>query len=287
VSFYGRKVCHCCKTFSMADATKEIAPPELQPKSILAPPRPVEVWICNKCGGISHVVQEVHTVVRGPRNVAALLHSNGLANGQEILTWQEPGGKKVDTVEFHSYPRRFVVQPEPLIFQTWRLMMSKVEVILAEPEGAGDNEIQAAARVQAQHEARGIAEVLAILMKPFMDPPVGSTKSAADQVVRHAVSQFRDPFHMVPGLGEHLWDPTKNPDGTLRVPVSDTYAKTHSAKKATSAVKHKPDTKSTRKLNPADVKGIKDAIDSKMFSKEDIAVMFKVSMETLEEAIRG
>ena len=213
-------------------------------------------------------------MVRGPTGTRALLHANGLANGQTILTWQTANGK-TDTVEFKTYPRRFFVHTEPLIFQTWELLMSKVKIILTEPENPIPNVLEAMARERAQSEARGIAEVLAILMKPFLSEP--------DEVVRAAVKSFREPDYQVPGLGVHLWDPTRNPDGSLRTPTAEPKIKT------TPAMKPKPvpkvDNKSTRTLSPEEAAGIKEAVSSGMFSKEDVAAMFKVSMATVEKAV--
>ena len=284
MAFYGRAVCHCGKSFDIMKAHKEIGPPELQTRW---PARhrdtpPTEVWICERCGGIHSTVQEVRQVVRGPAGVSALLHANGKANGQTILTWQI-GKAKVDTVEFKSYPRRFFVQSEPLIFQCWRLLMEKVDTIKAEPEGAGDNEIQSRDREIARHQARGIAETLAILMQPFCNPPEGSMKSPADMIVKFAITKHDDPDFQVPGLGEHLWDPTKNPDGSLRVPISDKVASTRTAPKPPPKVK--VDNKSTRKLSKDEAAGVKEAVSSGMFSKEDVAAMFKVSMAEVEAAI--
>jgi hypothetical protein len=278
VSFYGRAVCHCVANVAMRDAVKDIAPSELKAK---------EVWIHKGCGGIICAVQEVVQVVRGPANTSGLLHAAGKMNGQTILTWGV-GKDKINTVEFHTYPRRFVVQPEPLIFQTWQLLMTKVDVILAEPAGAADNALEADAREVARHEARGIAQVLGILMRPFMDPVEGSTKTAADQVVRHAVNKHKDPDYQVPGLGEHLWDPTKNPDGSLRVPVSDKYASEHKAKpRPAEKPSPKVNNKSTVKLKDEEIDGIKAAVQSGAFDKKTIASMFNVSMKTLEEALGG
>lgn len=220
-------------------------------------------------------------MVRGPVN-SVLLHADGKANGQSILTWQR-GGKKIKTVEFKSYPRRFFVQPEPLIFQCWRILMAKVDVIKAPVEGAGDNAIQANDREIARHQARGVAETLGVLMQPFCNPPEGSTRSPADMIVSYAIKKHDDPDFEVPGLGEHLWDPTKNPDGSLRVPISDKVAATRTAPKA--PVKPKVDNKSTKKLSPEEAAGVKEAVGSGMFSKEDVAAMFKVSMAEVEAAI--
>lgn len=285
MSFYTRRVCHCGPKFDMAKATKEIAPPELQytqPSTSFVKrfESPKEIWVCDQCGGISHAVQEVKTVVRGPVPWAQPLSTDGKLNGQVILHWLV-GNQKVDTIEFHSYPRRFVVQPEPLIFQCWQLLMSKVAIIKAEPEGAGDNEIQARDRDIARHQARGIAETLAILMRPFCDPIEGSSRTGADMVVSYAIKKYEDSDYQVPGLGEHLWDPTKNPDGTDHIKITDSIAAT---KKAKPVARPKVDNKSTRKLSAEEAAGVKDAVASGMFSKEEVAAMFKVSMSEVDAA---
>ena len=161
--------------------------------------------------------------------------------------------------------------------------MKKVAIIKAEPEGAGDNEIQKIDREIARHQARGIAETLGILMMPFVAPVEGSSKTPADMVVTYAIKKHDDPDFQVPGLGEHLWDPTKNPDGSLRVPVSDKYASTHTAKKP--PAKPKVDNKSTKKLSPEEAAGVKEAVSSGMFSEEDVASMFKVSLAEVKAAL--
>lgn len=261
--FYGRKVCYCGKKASFNAAHKEKAVPQLQAK---------EMWICDRCGGILSAVQELVPVVRGPVKARALLHAEGHANGQSLLTWQVDAGK-VDTVEYRTYHRRFYVHPEPLIFQSWQLLMSKVDVILAEPAGPGDNAIQAEDRKRAQSEARGIAEVLALLMKPFMESP--------DHVVKCAVAKYHNPDTEVPGLGEHLWDPTRNPDGSLRIKVGQ------SVTKSKPAARPRVDKTSTKTLTVVEAAGIKEAVASGLFGKEEIASMFHVSLETVEEAVRS
>jgi hypothetical protein len=169
-----------------------------------------------------------------------------------------------------------MTEREPLIYLTWELLMSKVKVILAEPNGPSDNAIEADARERARYEARGIAEVLALQMKPFME--------SADHVVKCAVKAHKDPEFDVPGLAKFLWDPMHNADGSLRTPVA---APKSSRPKPAARPKPKPavDNKSTRKLSPEEAEGIKDAVSSGMFTKEDVASMFKVSLATVEEAI--
>lgn len=163
---------------------------------------------------------------------------------------------------------------EPLVFSVWSLLMSKVEVILRPAAGPGDNALEADARECARHQARGIAETLHILMDPFV--------SSADEIVVHAVAKFKDPDYEVPGLGEHLWDPHKNPDGSPRIPIAQPKKRTAAAPKP---ARPKVDNKSTRQLTTEEAEGIKEAVNSGMFSKEEVASMFKVSMATVEAAL--
>lgn len=172
-----------------------------------------------------------------------------------------------------------MTERKPLIYLTWELLMSKMPLIMdtsaqVDPWTGAMESIRA--KEQAKHEARGIAEVLAIQMKPFME--------SADHVVRCAVKAYKDPDFEVPGLAKFLWDPMHNADGSLRTPVA---APKSSRPKPAARPKPKPavDNKSTRKLSPEEAEGIKDAVSSGMFSKEDVASMFKVSLATVEEAI--
>ena len=216
-------------------------------------------------------------MVRGPQNARALLHASFEMNGQKLLTWStgdqhSSNRTQVKTVEFFPWPRRHpMTSTEPLIFSTWALLMSKVAIILREPEGPGDNAIQAAKREQAKHQARGIAEVLAIQMQPFME--------SADHVVKCAVAKYRDENFEVPGLGEHLWDPMFNADGTPRTPIGS--SKKAAPKKAAPKVNNA----STKTLTAKEAEGIKEAVGSGMFTKEDVASMFDVSLATIEQAL--
>lgn len=251
------KICHCGPKFTKGH--KAPAPADFQAK---------EVWICATCGNPSHAIQEVIRVVRGPADANALLHAVLKRDGASITTWSTPRGK-VDIIEYITYPRKVAVEhTEPRIFTVWNLLMDKVSIILAEPKGAGDNALEAEIREQARKEARGIAEALHILMQPFM--------SSTDAVVKAAVKKYKEPDYEVPGLGTHLWDPLKNADGSWRTPVSEPKAKPRAVPK-----------KSKTKLDPGAVAGIKEALASGMFDKPTVAEMFKVSMETLEEALQG
>ena len=226
------------------------------------------------CGGFHHVKQEAQPVVRGPVNARALVHAEVLRNGQHLLTWScgpQDGDERthVTTVEFFPWPRRFpMTETEPLIHLTWKLLMSKVEII-------NDSSVMEPTRTVAQNQARGIAEVLAIQMKPFLE--------SADDVVRAAVQFYKDPYYVVPGLGEHLWNPRYNPDGSERVPLAAPRKAPEARPKA--APKPRVDNKSTVKLTDKEREGVKEAVSSGMFSKEDVASMFKVSLAEIESAL--
>lgn len=231
-------------------------------------------YYCGACGNFHHVKQEAVPVVRGPINARALLHSEVKLNGQHFLTWSvgeqsDKAREQVQTVEFFPWPRRFpMTETEPLIYKTWELLMSKVQVIMNAPV-VGDESSSTAA-----NQARGIAEVLAIQMAPFIE--------SADHVVRCAVAAYKDPEFQVPGLGAHLWDPMRNPDGTVRTPVSaPRTAPRAGVKKAAPRVNNK----STVKLTDKERDGIREAVNSGMFTKEDVASMFKVSMAEIESAL--
>jgi hypothetical protein len=252
------KICHC--GFKFTEGHREPSPSEGGWQAR-------EVWICGTCGNLSHAIQDPVAVVRGPSDSNALLHAVIGQDGSSITTWSTPRGK-IETIEHITYPRKVTVEHiEPRVFTIWNLLMGKVEVILAEPKGAGDNALEAEVREQARKEARGLAEALHILMKPFM--------ASTDAVVKAAVKKHKDPTFEVPGLGTHLWDPLKNADGSWRTPISAPKSKPRAVPKS-----------SKNKLDPDAVAGIKEALSSGMFDKPTVAEMFKVSMETLEEALQ-
>lgn len=234
-------------------------------------------YYCGACGNFHHVKQEAVPVVRGPINARALLHSEVKLNGQHLLTWSignqnDKAREHVQTVEFFPWPRRYpMTEAEPLIFKTWELLMSKVQVIM---DGSESGVAAGAARAEAKYQARGIAEVLAIQMTPFME--------SSDHVVKCAVAAYKDPEFQVPGLGAHLWDPMRNPDGSVRTPISSPKtAPRAGVKKAAPRVNNK----STVKLTDKERDGIREAVNSGMFTKEDVASMFKVSMAEIESAL--
>lgn len=160
-----------------------------------------------------------------------------------------------------------MTETEPLIFKTWELLMRKVEIILTPPM----NDLERDNAERARYEGRGIAEVLAIQMKPFME--------SADDVVRHAVACFHDKNHVVPGLGQHLWDPMYNPDGSPRVPLN-------APKKAT-ATKPAPQVqKRTGNTIPdSALAGVRGAIATGMFTVKQVATTYSMSEAEVKEQL--
>lgn len=161
-----------------------------------------------------------------------------------------------------------MTSPEPKLYELWELLQSKLKIFMEyNPE---DDMVKASDREKAKNQARGIAEALAVLMSPFLD--------SADAVVRAAATYYKDNSYEVPGLGTHLWDPLYDSDGSLRTPVA-------SARPARPrpAVKMQPKPKAA--MSPADIEFAKQGLESGMFSKEDLASMFKVSASDIEAAI--
>ncbi len=269
--------CHCRK-FTMTDAVIKPAPLKYQEyvDEKLG-------YYCGSCDGFHHVKQEEVSVVRGPVNARALLSASGKLDGQHIIRWSigssdDSVREIVETVEFFPWPRRYpMTETEPLIHLTWKLLMSKMPTIMEKlpPLDPSDDELvlRHVNQIASKNEARGIADVLAIQMKPFME--------SADHVVRCAVAAYKDPEFAVPGLGSHLWDPMKNPDGSDRVPISTPRSANKTAPKA----RPKVNNKSTKKLTDKEAEGIREAVSSGMFTKEDVASMFDVSLAEIEAAL--
>lgn len=232
------QICHC-RNFSFDQAEKRPAPKSWQAN---------EAWYCLQCNLIHHAAAEERAVVRGPKDAIALLHASMESDGQVFYTWRLQSGEKAQTVEFQTYPRSVgVMQKEPTIFSLWELLMTKVEVIMAEPNGVADNALEADRREIAKHQARGIAEVLALLMKPFI--------TDADTVVRHAVKRYKNPDHEVPGLGMTLWDPFVHTSVKLKKPEPTVH------------------------LTPEQIASLGEAYNSGMFKAEELASSFKVSVD--------
>lgn len=237
-----------------------------------------DFWVCSNCRLPASMVFRKLTNMYAPYGAKACLSACGRTDGITELRWAMEDGTRKTTIEFHPYPRKVDMNAgESLLRKTWELLDSKVHVILREPNGPGDNAIEAADRERARIEARGVAEVLAIHMKPFL--------TDTDDVVKEAVKRYKakqaGERHETPGLSEHLWDPNTNWDGSPRVKV----ASPKSRPAAKPATRPKVDSASTKTLSSEEAEGIKSAVESGMFTKEDVAGMFKVSLATVEAAI--
>jgi hypothetical protein len=201
-------------------------------------------------------------VVRGPAHAISLLNATGRSTGIHYLSWRTPTGQK-QTIEYHPYPREIPMShPEPLLFSLWELLQSKMSTFMDyQPD---DDMEKASARERAKYEARGMAETLAILMKPFVE--------SADDVVKHAVKYYKDNTYEVPGLGLHLWDPMKNYDGTDRTPMPTPGSQRKPA----------PARKLGKQLDAAEKDAIKAALSSGMFTPDQLAGVYKVSVAQIE-----
>lgn len=235
-----------------------------------------DLWVCSKCLKPSRLVFQKVTSMRAPKDATALLAVFGRVDGVNEITWATPRGK-VTTLELAPYPMKVDMNPgQELLLKTWTLLDSKVDIILSEPNGAGDNVIEAENREQAKYEARGIAEVLALYMKPFYEK--------ADDIVREAVARHKAKVageeRDTPGLAEAIWNPQTTWDGKPRQLPSASTPSTR-AKKRTPA-RPKP----TRNLSPEELEGIRAALDSGMFDLAGVADMFKMTPAEVQSALQ-
>lgn len=191
--------------------------------------------------------------VRGPKG-AILRSAQTDLLGITTLRWSND----IETIEFKPYPRSDRMdesQTEPLLFSLWRLLDEKVDALM----DASSPESKAA--------ARGLAEGIQLLMVKFYPTP--------DAVVKEAVARYKarkaDVHHESPGLGEHLWNPLYNADGSPR-----TF--TPSATPAKSAPVARPKRSS---LSAGTVSGIKGFLQAGLESA-DIAKMFNVSVADVD-----
>lgn len=236
-----------------------------------------DLWVCSKCLKPSRMVFEKATSMRAPKDATALLAVFGKDNGISEITWATSRGRLI-TLEYAPYPMKVGMTSGAALLQNmWMLLDSKVDRLMAEPNGVADNAIEAEERQRAKYEARGIAEALAILMQPFL--------ADADAVVREAIKRHKarkaGTEYETTGLAETLWDPQTTWDGKPRViPSANTPAK-----KRSQAVPLRTKTTKKRTLSAEELKGIRDALDSGMFDKAGVADMFKMSMDDLESAL--
>jgi hypothetical protein len=155
-------------------------------------------------------------------------------------------------------------QTEPLLYSLWRLLDSKVDTFMVDPTDLDMNDTKAA--------ARGVAEAIQLLMVKFYPTP--------DDVVREAVKRYKarqaNQLHESPGLGEFLWDPNFDYDGKQRTQIA---AKAKTPIKAPAVV--------TKITDQETLSGIKNAHQSGMFTKQQIAEIYKINMATLESVIQA
>jgi DNA-binding CsgD family transcriptional regulator len=263
-------ICRCGPKFTKTPDAKHVPWPSDWPdmRDVDEPPR---VWVCGSCGKPAFAIPKGHEVLRAPVDAVHLFSAEGQRDGVWLTHWQTPRGR-VTTMSFRPYPRRpampdSTVNTEPLLLQMWELLDSKCEIIMtADPL---DNMIKAAARERTQNEARGLAEGIAIVMYPFMEN--------ADAVVREAVKRFKarqaGTVHETPGLGEHMFDPHFNHDGTPRVAVARPTPRT--------AVKAPTKPAPEKILTDAEKDTIKTMLAGKMLSPDELAKMFGVSITTI------
>lgn len=224
-----------------------------------------DLWVCENCRQPTRLVFEKLTANYRPADAKALLSVFGRTDGIQEITWALSDGTRKVTLSYLPYPRKVDMPNEgALLQQTWHLLDSKVAIILAEPNGPGDNALEAQERETARQQARGIAEVLAILMRPFFDKP--------DNIVREAVKRYKakqaGQEHETPGLAESIWDPHTRWDGT---PFSVENEKKARRSKTTATT-----------LKPKDIEGIKSALQSGMFDEKQLAEIYKVSVATVK-----
>lgn len=153
-------------------------------------------------------------------------------------------------------------QGRALLLEIWKkLDYATIQVMDSRELGNDADKAAASAR------ARAYADTLALFMPPFFDN--------ADDIVREAVKRYKadqaGTDHVTPGLAEHIWNPTKNWDGTERV---------------LPGVESKPRKKTEAKqttLQPQQIEFIKKALADGIMQPAALAGMFKVSQSVVEQ----
>lgn len=157
-------------------------------------------------------------------------------------------------------------QGRALLLQTWSLLDEAVVTIMEPGDFIQDKEKKDSAKQQ----ARAYANVLALFMQPFF--------TDADSVAREAIARYKarqaGTVHDTPGLAEHIWDMTKNWDGSERVlpGIENKKVDLHA---------------NERTLTPEEVTAVQNALASNMFTSEQLAEMFKTSVAVVETCRRG
>jgi hypothetical protein len=154
-------------------------------------------------------------------------------------------------------------QGRALLQETWKLLDEATDKIMSfnkdpwSPDNIG--------LTGAKAEARAYANVLTLFMKPFFN--------SADDIVREAVKRHKARVNgeerQTPGLAEHIWDPTKNWDGSDRVSFENTPKPKVSVLEA--------------KLQPEQKVFVQKALADGIMDPAALAGMFKVSISVIEE----
>lgn len=218
------------------------------------------VMVHANCRKPSRMVFEKETFMYVPRSATAMLSASGKITGIHEVTYATQAGKVV-CLFYHPYPRRSM-DPNPgrhLLMELWRKLDAEVD---------GLKTVNNPHAEYHKNRARAFAEVIADFMSAFYP--------TANDVVREALvrhdARVAGTEHETPGLAEHLWDPTKNIDGTDRISFSSGPAKKAAAKPAA-------------KLNEQQQIFVRKALADGM--KADVlAGMFKVPEADIE-SLRG
>lgn len=224
-----------------------------------------EFWVCSNCHKASLQVFKKVTGMYAPKDAVTWLSLHARNDGIHELIWSLADKSRVTTLSYHPYPFKTFEDQEMnqgrhLLLDTWKLLDSKVDLILDDSQSAAPE------KEKAKNEARGIAEVLAMFMRPFFE--------SADDIVRESVKRHKakvaDAEHQTPGLAEKLWNPNTRWDGT---PFSEANIKSAGT------------TKTKSKLTAENIQSIKDGISSGILTEKDCASIFKVTVSEVKEAL--
>lgn len=143
-----------------------------------------------------------------------------------------------------------------LLEQAWEILDEQVAIIM---DNDPDSDIEAA-----KEQARGIAKVLAIFMVPHFHEP---HEISAEARRRYQARQSGDETYATAGLGSRSMEPP---------PGMDKY-KSNTRIITPPASKHK--------FNEKEVAAIKFAAESGMFSEEDLAKTYSVTVSTIRAVL--
>jgi hypothetical protein len=257
-----RQYCRC-GTYTDARTFVELPKPPWFPKC-----EATRVYVCRICNKVSHAVEELVVSLRGPKNAMLLSVAGRVVTDTSVLRWRMPDSTIVETIEFKPYPRSdrmSETQNEPLLYALWRLLDEKVADVMVV---AMDDERDPVTK----GVARGVAEAIHLLMSKYYP--------TADDVAKEAVKRYKarqaEVEHETPGLGEYLFNPHFNQDGSERTKTSTKVA----PKKA--AFPKKPNGTIPEKA----IEGIKAALEAGVFTEEQICNIYSVTPEQLKEVRR-